>query len=132
GLVRIVYSQCSDKRSASCWRRESTVPGAIWATRTKALGMRSRYEAARPAFRRCTLADDGPTWNWSFTASHLLGVGRNPRAEREGRMTWKSIFAVTLGAALFASAAAEAASCKKDADCSSGQVCSNGTCVKRA
>src|SRR5207237_4114054 len=68
----------------------------------------------------------------SFTASQLVGVGRKPRAEREGRMTWKSIFAVTLGAALFASAAAEAASCKKDADCSSGQVCSNGTCVKRA
>ena len=47
-------------------------------------------------------------------------------------MNWKSISAVTLGAALFASAAAEAASCEKDADCSSGQVCSNGTCVKRA
>ena len=47
-------------------------------------------------------------------------------------MTWKSISAVMLGAALFAGAPVEAASCKKDADCSSGQVCSNGTCVKRA
>ena len=46
-------------------------------------------------------------------------------------MIWKSIFAVTLSAALFASAA-NAASCTTDADCSSGQVCSKGTCVKRA
>lgn len=48
-------------------------------------------------------------------------------------MTWKFVSAVTLGAALLASAPTQAASCKKDSDCSSGQVCSSsGTCVKRA
>ena len=47
-------------------------------------------------------------------------------------MIWKFVSAVTLGAALLASAPAQAASCKKDSDCSSGHVCSSGTCVKRA
>ena len=47
-------------------------------------------------------------------------------------MTWKFVSAVTLGAALLASAPTQAASCKKDSDCSSGHVCSSGTCVKRA
>src|ERR1700682_983603 len=58
-------------------------------------------------------------------------VRRDPRAEREGRMIGKFVTAVTLGAALLASAPAEAASCKRDADCSTGQVCSAGTCTSR-
>lgn len=47
-------------------------------------------------------------------------------------MNWKFVSAVTLGAALLASAPTQAASCKKDSDCSTGHVCSSGTCVKRA
>ena len=47
-------------------------------------------------------------------------------------MTGKWISAMTLAAALFAGAPAQAADCRKDSDCSSGQVCLNGTCVKRA
>jgi Cys-rich repeat protein len=46
-------------------------------------------------------------------------------------MTWKLVSAVTLGAALLASAAAQAAPCKRDADCPEGQVCSAGTCRRR-
>ena len=46
-------------------------------------------------------------------------------------MIGKFVTAVTLGAALLASASAEAASCKRDADCSTGQVCSAGTCTSR-
>jgi hypothetical protein len=48
-------------------------------------------------------------------------------------MTWKFVSALSLGAALLASAPAEAASCKKDADCPAGQVCSgSGTCRRRS
>jgi len=47
-------------------------------------------------------------------------------------MTWKFVAALSLGAALLASAPAEAASCKRDADCPAGQVCSSGTCRRRA
>src|SRR6266404_786938 len=47
-------------------------------------------------------------------------------------MTWKFVSALSLGAALLASAPAEAASCKKDADCPAGQVCSSGTCRRKA
>ena len=46
-------------------------------------------------------------------------------------MTARFVTAVTLGAALLASAAAQAASCKKDEDCPSGQVCSAGSCTSK-
>src|SRR5207248_3805283 len=63
GLVRIVYSQCSDKRSASCLRRNSRFAGAAWATsratRTKALCMGCRYGASGPTFRRCNFPSKG-------------------------------------------------------------------------
>ncbi len=47
-------------------------------------------------------------------------------------MTWKFVLALSLGAALLASAPAEAVSCKRDADCPAGQVCSSGTCRRRS
>ena len=47
-------------------------------------------------------------------------------------MTWKFVSALSLGAALLASAPAEAASCKRDADCPAGQICSSGTCRRRS
>jgi Cys-rich repeat protein len=47
-------------------------------------------------------------------------------------MIWKFVSALSLGAALLASAPAEAASCRRDADCPAGQVCSSGTCRRRA
>jgi hypothetical protein len=53
-------------------------------------------------------------------------------AESEGRMNLKSIWAVALGATLFAVSPARAAGCKKDGDCGSGQTCSKGTCVLKA
>src|SRR5919201_1997706 len=46
-------------------------------------------------------------------------------------MNCKLVSAATLGAALLAGAAAQAASCKRDSDCPEGQVCSAGTCRRR-